>query len=81
MMLDEGNEKDLGLNGIDMISTALDELKHMDGYVDIIYFLKNFSSLDHLTDHRRRGLRLEAVKCYPPLSRITRRLCLEAHRS
>lgn len=50
------------MNGIDMISIVLDELEHMDWYADIIYSLKNFSCPYHLTNHKRRALRLNVAK-------------------
>jgi hypothetical protein len=63
-MLAKGNEKDLSLNGVDVIFVVLDELKHVDWYSNIIYFFNNFSCPRHLNDHRRREMRLKATKYY-----------------
>jgi hypothetical protein len=38
------------------------EIEHDEWYSDIIYYLKNLSCLDHLVDHKRRALRLKAMK-------------------
>jgi hypothetical protein len=61
-MFAKGNEKDLDLNGTDMIYVVLDELENTDWYSNIIYFLNNFSCRNHLNDHRKQALRLKAAK-------------------
>jgi hypothetical protein len=63
-MMAEGNEVSLGMKegSSPMISVMLEELEHHDWYSDIIYYLKNLTSINHLTDHKRRVLRLKASK-------------------
>jgi hypothetical protein len=41
---------------------VIEELEQHDWYVDIIYYLKNLTSPNHLADHKRRALRLKASK-------------------
>jgi hypothetical protein len=38
------------------------ELEHDEWYADIIYYLKNLSCPDHLVDHKKRALKLKAMK-------------------
>jgi hypothetical protein len=45
-----------------MISTIIEELEHHDQHSNIIYYLKNITSLNHLIDHKRRVLRLKGSK-------------------
>jgi hypothetical protein len=63
-MMAEGNEVSLGMKegSSPLISTMLEELEHHDWYSDIIYYLKNLTSLNRLTYHKRSALRLKASK-------------------
>jgi hypothetical protein len=55
-MMVEGNEVSLGMkeDPCHMISIVLEKLEHHDWYVDIIYYLKNLTSPNHLVYHKRR---------------------------
>jgi hypothetical protein len=46
----------------EQVNVIMSELEHDEWYADIIYNLKNLSCLDHLVDHKKRALRLKAMK-------------------
>jgi hypothetical protein len=61
-MLTKGNEKALELGENDQVNVVLSELENDEWYLDIIYYLKNLSCPNHLVDHKRRALRLKAMR-------------------
>jgi len=61
-VLIEGNERAINIGCPSMISTILEELEHHDWDSNIVYYLKNLSCLDHLSDHKRRALRIKTSK-------------------
>jgi hypothetical protein len=58
-MMVEGNKVALALKEepFPMISAVIEKLEQHNWYADIIYYLKNLTSLNHLADHKRRALR------------------------
>jgi hypothetical protein len=50
------------MGGNDQVNVVLSELEHEKWYSDFVYYLKNLSCPDHLVDHKRRALRLKAMK-------------------
>jgi hypothetical protein len=61
-MLTESNEESIQMGENDQINVIVSELEHDEWYADIIYYLKNLSCPDHLVDHKRRALKLKAMK-------------------
>lgn len=64
-MLTEENERalDVGKKKDTKISLEIHEdLQHHEWSKDIVFYLKNLSHLDHLKVHKKRALRLKAVK-------------------
>jgi hypothetical protein len=61
-MLTEGNEEAIHLGESKQINIIVSELEHDEWYADIIYYLKNLSCPDHLVEHKKRALKLKAMK-------------------
>ena len=66
-MLTQGNKKDLGIiyqssNSEQSVSDELQRLEQHPWYIDIIFFLRNFTCPDDVLGHKRRALRLKATK-------------------
>jgi hypothetical protein len=61
-MLTESNQEAIQMGEREQINMVVSELEHDEWYSDVIYYLKNLSSLNHLVDYKRRALRLKAMK-------------------
>ena len=65
-MLTQGNEEALGIicQNEEPTPSMPPKLQHLDHhwYSDIIIFLQNLTCLEHLKGHKRRALRLKAVR-------------------
>jgi hypothetical protein len=59
-MLTESNEEAIRMDENDQVNVVLSELEHDEWYSDIVYL----SCPDHLVDHKRRDLRLKAMKYF-----------------
>ena len=63
-MLTESNQEAIQIGENEQVNVITSELEHDEWYYDIVYYLKNLSCLDHLVDHKRRALRLKAMKYF-----------------
>jgi hypothetical protein len=65
-MMVEGNDVSLGMkeHPLPMISKMIEYLEEHDWYVDIIYYLNNFTSPNHLPYHKKTVLISKASKFY-----------------
>jgi hypothetical protein len=61
-MLAKGNEKALNIGYADIIASVLDKLEHYSWFVDIIYYLKNLTCPNNLSDCKRRALQLKTSR-------------------
>jgi hypothetical protein len=61
-MLAESNEEAIEMGEKEQINIVISELEGDEWYLDIIYYLKNLTCPSHLVDHKRRALRLKAMK-------------------
>jgi ribonuclease HI/transposase InsO family protein len=66
-MLTESNQEAIQIGeseqaNSEQVNVITSELEHDEWYSDIVYYLKNLSCPDHLVDHKRRALRLKAMK-------------------
>jgi hypothetical protein len=62
-MLIESNEDAIQMGENEQVNVIVSELEHDEWYANIIYYLKNLSCPDHLIDHKKRALKLKAMKC------------------
>jgi hypothetical protein len=63
-MMTKGNEEAIKAGEIDQINVTSHELEKDEWYVDVIYYLKNLTCLDHLPDYKRRDLRLKSTRYF-----------------
>jgi hypothetical protein len=61
-MLTESNQEAIEMGEREQINVMVSEIENDEWYSDIIYYLKNLTCPDHLVDHKRRSLRLKAMK-------------------
>jgi hypothetical protein len=61
-MLTESNQEAIEMGEKEQINVVVSEIENDEWYSDIIYYLKNLTCPDHLVDHKRRSLRLKAMK-------------------
>jgi hypothetical protein len=61
-MLTEINQEALQKGESEQVNVVFSELEHDEWYSDIVYYLKNLSSPDHLVDYKRRDLRMRETK-------------------
>jgi hypothetical protein len=46
------------------VNIIISEIENNEWYSNIIYYLKNLTCPDHLVEHKRRALRLKAMKYF-----------------
>jgi hypothetical protein len=61
-MLTERNQEAIEIGEKEQINIIVSEIENNEWYSDVIYYLKNLTCPDHLVDHKRRALRLKAMK-------------------
>jgi hypothetical protein len=63
-MLTEGNQEAIEMGKGSRFNVVISEIENDEWYSDIIYYLKNLMCPNHVVDHKRRALRLKAMKYY-----------------
>jgi hypothetical protein len=63
-MLTQSNKEAIQLGESEQVNVIVSELEHDEWYANIIYYLKNLSFLDLLVYHKRRALKLKAMKYF-----------------
>jgi hypothetical protein len=61
-MMIESNQEAIEMGETEKINVVISEIENDEWYSYIIYYLKNLTCPDHLVDHKRRALRLKAMK-------------------
>jgi hypothetical protein len=61
-MLTESNAKAIQMGENEQVNMIVSKLEQDEWYTDIIYYLKNLSCPNHLVDHKKRALKLKALK-------------------
>jgi hypothetical protein len=63
-MMTESNQEAIEVGEKEQVNIVISEIKNYEWYMDIIYYLKNLTCYDHLLEHKRRALRLKAMKYF-----------------
>jgi hypothetical protein len=61
-MMTESNQEAIEVGQKEQVNIVVSEIENNEWYSDIIYYLKNLTCPDHLVEHKRRSLRLKAMK-------------------
>jgi hypothetical protein len=61
-MMIERNQEPIEVGEKEQINIIVSEIKKNEWYSDVIYYFKNLTCPDHLVEHKRRDLRLKAMK-------------------
>jgi len=63
-MLTQGNQESIDMLEREKINVVISEIENEEWYLDIVYYLKNLTCPDYIMDHKRRDLRLKAMKYF-----------------
>jgi hypothetical protein len=61
-MMTESNQEAIEVVQKEQVNIVVSEIENNEWYSNIIYYLKNLTCPDHLVEHKRRALRLKAMK-------------------
>jgi hypothetical protein len=63
-MMTEINQESIEVGEKEQVNISISEIENNEWYSYIIYYLKNLAFPDHLVEHKRRALRLKAMKYF-----------------
>jgi hypothetical protein len=63
-IMTERNQEAIEVGEKEQVNIVISDNENNEWYSDIIYYLKNLTCPDHLVEHKRRALKLKAMKCF-----------------